>query len=1132
MAKEITEQIRQLQETISRLNIHQSDDTPQITKQYGYIRFDHNELDSTIRLSQYIRLALHTDATKVVELMQKGWRLPTPNLIISVTGGGRQCHISTHLRKTFQRGLVAAAATTSTNVGVVKEVGEAISNYRYRNRKHGLDVPCIGICTWEYTSGSEQLSSPIRLCEWNDDSSSLAKQRRRSRADSMQMEVVEHKYVRSYAADRSDSKRCDLEPNHTHFLLFDGESTNNDSVLLQRAHIEQCSRQLDIQTSIANILIPIVMILVEGGSFSVRTVCHALRSNTPLVVVKGSGRAADLVSDLHDFFSQFETNKRKFFLPSWKEAELKTIIDKHRGVNNTWIDHIKDNLCDVLYHRKHLVVIFEFDSQRHHGNLEDAILEALFNATKFTNDNTNEQQCRVAELKLAMAWQKFDYAQKYILTDATVTKWTDNDLCQVLIDALRRDSLDFVELLMDYGTSLGKLTLNDLEQLYALHDNDGGLPLDKKVKRELWIRNNYYRCYFPEHADVYIIRNKANLNKNTPLGQNAARELFLWAIFLDRFQLAKYLCSKTWNQTVATLIAAQIYRLAATMAVHMETKQHYENNASEFDSCAMGIIDRCFDNDENFAVELLKQSAVIFNNIEPLKLAEQAKCRTFLASRTVQKHLDHEWYGHINYKRSFIHFRILLCSLFFPLLPVFSIFLPYVHKHQQIIRNHKHHLKARNPIQIQTIFRSDHDRTDESILWTQKIVYFYQAPIVRFCYNVIFFIIFLGLFSYVLLIDFLPVNVYGKSVKLPLRPAEIVLHICVWTLIMEELRQYILMTHQKYFSDMWNIIDLVAIFLYLLAFITRFIPNETFFTISKISVCLDLIVWFVGTLKLFAAFERLGPKLVMIFNTMKDLFFFVCFILIFLCAFSITSWSLITSASHIQWTYGDNGQLHNVTLAIDHQHSWSWKLLRDIANYGVWKVFGQVDPISGTDPYSNMAFILAIIFVAIANILLLNVLIALFNVTIQNVQEQSHDLWRYQRFSIVSEYCRKTLLQPPFNIVYYIFMIGRFLFVRLQVYRNSRRFISSERLLVDIKTITPVISQSFKISDSLRRERAIAKDHWHHVFKSGKYEPMKVILQNIEEKLDYFIPNTLNDNIALEIQHHRRKRSTNIESDV
>lgn len=33
------------------------------------------------------------------------------------------------------------------------------------------------------------------------------------------------------------------------------------------------------------------------------------------------------------------------------------------------------------------------------------------------------------------------------------------------------------------------------------------------------------------------------------------------------------------NQSVAPLIAAQIYRLAGTMALHSATKKHYENNA-------------------------------------------------------------------------------------------------------------------------------------------------------------------------------------------------------------------------------------------------------------------------------------------------------------------------------------------------------------------------------------------------------------------------------------------------------------------------------------------------------------------------------------------------------------------------
>jgi hypothetical protein len=84
-----------------------------VTNQYGYLKFDETYLDPTTRLSQYIRLALQTDAKTVVEFMKYGWRLPTPDLIISVTGGGKRCHMSAHLRKTFQRGLVVAAATTS-----------------------------------------------------------------------------------------------------------------------------------------------------------------------------------------------------------------------------------------------------------------------------------------------------------------------------------------------------------------------------------------------------------------------------------------------------------------------------------------------------------------------------------------------------------------------------------------------------------------------------------------------------------------------------------------------------------------------------------------------------------------------------------------------------------------------------------------------------------------------------------------------------------------------------------------------------------------------------------------------------------------------------------------------------------
>ncbi|CAF4208823.1 unnamed protein product [Rotaria sordida] len=120
--------------------------------------------DTTTRLSQYIRLSLNTNAAAVVKFMQKGWLLPKPDLIISVTGGAKNFDMSTRLRKIFQSGLISAAITTNawlitagTDAGVVKEVGEALNKYRYKNRKNDVDVPCIGIGSWGYTTENEQL---------------------------------------------------------------------------------------------------------------------------------------------------------------------------------------------------------------------------------------------------------------------------------------------------------------------------------------------------------------------------------------------------------------------------------------------------------------------------------------------------------------------------------------------------------------------------------------------------------------------------------------------------------------------------------------------------------------------------------------------------------------------------------------------------------------------------------------------------------------------------------------------------------------------------------------------------------------------------------------------------------------
>ncbi|CAF4339085.1 unnamed protein product, partial [Rotaria sordida] len=90
----------------------------------------------------------------------------------------------------------------------------------------------------------------------------------------------------------------------------------------------------------------------------------------------------------------------------------------------------------------------------------------FFIAAKFSDDHI-ERNHRTAELKLPIAWHKFNYAQKYLLTDTTISKWKEDDLHRALVDALHRGHVDFVELLVEFGTSLEKLTNGDLKQLYA-----------------------------------------------------------------------------------------------------------------------------------------------------------------------------------------------------------------------------------------------------------------------------------------------------------------------------------------------------------------------------------------------------------------------------------------------------------------------------------------------------------------------------------------------------------------------------------------------------------------------------------------------------------------------------------------
>ena len=96
---------------------------------------------------------------------EKGWNMPRPKLIISVTGGAKKFSMPHRTKKAFKCGLIKAAVSTGawiitggTNNGVMRLVGEAVAE---ELDKYNSDLPVIGIATWGKVSMREKLINRV-----------------------------------------------------------------------------------------------------------------------------------------------------------------------------------------------------------------------------------------------------------------------------------------------------------------------------------------------------------------------------------------------------------------------------------------------------------------------------------------------------------------------------------------------------------------------------------------------------------------------------------------------------------------------------------------------------------------------------------------------------------------------------------------------------------------------------------------------------------------------------------------------------------------------------------------------------------------------------------------------------------
>ncbi|OWF39754.1 Transient receptor potential cation channel subfamily M member 2 [Mizuhopecten yessoensis] len=145
----------------------------------------------------------------------------------------------------------------------MKEVGEAIRDANFLTAN---SVVALGIATFGVVAYREDLREAIG----ND------------------------KVYRTPKETNSNGNETCLDPNHTHFLLVDdGTPQQFGKEILFRAGIEKAVSNL--RTSGKEAMVPVVLLVVEGGPNTIKTVKEAVDNDIPTVLIKGSGKAADVL---------------------------------------------------------------------------------------------------------------------------------------------------------------------------------------------------------------------------------------------------------------------------------------------------------------------------------------------------------------------------------------------------------------------------------------------------------------------------------------------------------------------------------------------------------------------------------------------------------------------------------------------------------------------------------------------------------------------------------------------------------------------------------------------------------------------------------------------------------------------
>ncbi|XP_011769201.1 transient receptor potential cation channel subfamily M member 3 isoform X13 [Macaca nemestrina] len=1021
--------------------------------------------------AMYVRVSFDTKPDLLLHLMTKEWQLELPKLLISVHGGLQNFELQPKLKQVFGKGLIKAAMTTGAwiftggvNTGVIRHVGDALKDHASKSRGK---ICTIGIAPWGIVENQEDL--------------------------------IGRDVVRPYQTMSNPmSKLTVLNSMHSHFILADNGTTGKYGAEVKlRRQLEKHISLQKINTRIGQ-GVPVVALIVEGGPNVISIVLEYLRDTppVPVVVCDGSGRASDILAFGHKYseegglineslrdqllvtiqktFTYTRTQAQHLFIilmECMKKKELITVFrmgsEGHQDIDLAILTALlkganasaPDQLSLALAWNRVDIArsqIFIYGQQWPVGSLEQAMLDALV-------------LDRVDFVKLLI---ENGVSMHRFLTISRLEELYNtrhgpsNTLYHLVRDVKKREYPGFGwiyfkgNLPPDYRISLIDIGLV-IEYLMG-----GAYRCNYTRKR---FRTLYHNLFGPKRDDIPLRRGRKTTKKreeevDIDLDDPEINhfpfpfhELMVWAVLMKRQKMALFFWQHGEEAMAKALVACKLCKAMAHEASENDMvddiSQELNHNSRDFGQLAVELLDQSYKQDEQLAMKLLTYELKNWSNATCLQLAVAAKHRDFIAHTCSQMLLTDMWMGRLRMRKN-SGLKVILGILLPPSILSLEFKnkddMPYMSQAQEIHLQEKEAEEPEKPtkekdeedMELTAMLgrnngESSRKKDEEEVQSRhrliplgRKIYEFYNAPIVKFWFYTLAYIGYLMLFNYIVLV---------KMERWPSTQEWIVISY-IFTLGIEKMREILMSEPGKllqkvkvWLQEYWNVTDLIAILLFSVGMILR-LQDQPFRSDGRVIYCVNIIYWYIRLLDIFGVNKYLGPYVMMIGKMMIDMMYFVIIMLVVLMSFGVARQAILFPNEEP-----------------------SWKLAKNIFYMPYWMIYGevfadQIDPPCGQNetredgkiiqlpPCKTGAWIVPAImacYLLVANILLVNLLIAVFNNTFFEVKSISNQVWKFQRYQLIMTFHERPVLPPPLIIFSHMTMIFQHLCCRWRKHESD-----------------------------------------------------------------------------------------------